>query len=357
MKRKLFVLLVIATLVLSFGTAFAGGGSAPNFGITTDRIKLGEDSDTWNSGMHGLIVNGTNVYAIREGGLFAETEIVMDKSGDNGLTWLNSTGIAVGSDISNYGSAIAIDPVTKSLHYTWSTNSGNVYYSNGTITTQVNGSVGISGSKGKPIAIDGNGDIYIVFPGPSSQLYLTSSSDNGQTFSTPAAITAGDWFSFAADSAGNLFLTYLHNDGGWKLKFTKKLVSGSWSTPAVICSTCSDDPSMVVYDSNRIYVGCGSTIVATSNGGTDWTQYTAPGGSNSVSLAVDSNGLLNYAWDGTYGVNFARTTKSHDPSSWGQVALAIEGGDLPNVAVDADGKAYIMATDAGINTAFFTREE
>jgi hypothetical protein len=356
MKRILLVFLVMALLVLSFGNAFAGG-PAPEFGITTDGIKLGNVKvDTWRNGYHGLIVDGSNIYAVRVGGLFSEAEVVMDKSNDGGLTWLNSTGIARDSGIQGYGSGIAINPVTKSLHYVWAYGGptyNGVYYGNGTITARVNGSVTNYEADSPSIAVDGNGVIHILFTDFVS-IYYTSSSDSGLTFSEPAAIATGLWYSFNADSAGNLYLVY---DNGHY--FMKKPAGGAWSISYSACPSCSrSDPSMAVYDTNRIYFATpDGLIAATSDGGQTWTIYDAPnvatGGLGS--LAVSSDGLLNYTWEQAGSVYFARTTKSNDLSSWGQTVLALAGGTLPNIAVDSAGKAHIMATKG--NVAVFTREK
>ena len=367
MKKTMILMLVIALLVLSFGNAFAG--PAPQFGITTSAIKLGDLAcNTWRPGLKGgLIVDSSNVYAIRIGGLFAEKEVVMDKSNDGGQTWLGSTGIARSSEIKSCGGTIAIDPVTKALHYAWNTSEPlstpgyNVYYGNGIITTRVNGLVEGGYSDFSSIAVDGSGGIHIVFSGPNRTIYYTSSSDNGVTFSEPATIPiigSSDSFSFTADSAGNLFLAYEANTGSWKHYFMKKPAGGSWSSSYDV-GTNDGWPSLAVFDLDRIYIAGNGTIAATSNGGQSWTLHTAPGGSFDSSLAVDSNGILNYAWEGSDGANwntyFARTDKSHDPSRWGQAVLALPEGSLPNIAVDSAGKAYIMSEGAGV--AVFTKED
>jgi len=374
MKRYLLVILVMVLLVLSFGNAFAGG-PPPSFGITTEGIKLGDlKCDTWRNGMHGLIVDGPNVYAARTGGLFSENEVVMDKSNDGGITWLNSTGIARGSEIEACGGGIAINPVTKALHYVWAygypTYDG-IYYGNGSITTRVNGLVTNYESNEISIAVDGNGVIHIVFfaggGAYQSNLYYTSSFDNGLTFSDPTAIASssngndlGD-YSFAADSAGNLYLVYLEHDSYYNYYFMKKPTGSSWSSSPVACPGCEGHPrSMAIYDSNRIYFAMKNKIAATSNGGQTWTLYTAPGNNpgDNCSLAISSDGILNYAWySEDSNVYFARTKKSHDPSSWGQTVVALTGADLPNVAVDSAGKAYIMATRSNGNVAIFTKEK
>jgi hypothetical protein len=265
-----------------------------------------------------------------------------------------------------------MNPITKSLHYAWSTDEpllsprGNVYYGNGTITTRVNGSVESRvGSQSKPVAVDGSGTIHIVFVGPYFQLYYTSSSDSGLTFTEPSAIpgAVGDWFAFTADSSGNLYLAYdiAHY-------FMKKPAGGSWSSPYLVNSgPWGADPSMAVYDSNRIYIAVGGMIAATSDGGQTWTIYTTPGsGSYESSIAVDSNGILNFAWQGVSpdnNVYFSRTDRSHDPSRWGQAVIALPGAALPNIAVNSAGKAYIMARIAYVedsiyrDIAVFTKEK
>lgn len=372
MKRNLLVILVMASLVLSFSNAFAAG-PAPQFGITTSNVKLGDlKCDTWSSGMHQLIVDSsvtsTNVYAVRLGGLFSESEVIMDKSNDGGLTWLNSTGIARNSGIAECAApVIAINPVTKDLHYAWSTYEpllnpqNNIYYGNGTIATRVNGSFETSGGT-KNIAVDQNGVIHIVFVDVTTkQLYYTSSTDNGSTFSGPDAIpqAIGDWISFTADSAGNLYLSY---DSG--RYFMIKLAGGQWSSSYPVCPSCvGADPSMAVYDSSRIYIARKGTIFATSNSGQTWTEYSSPGVGNSYgSLAVDSNGILNYSWQGANSsdIYFARTDRSNDPLRWGTAVLALSPGvpksyNVSNIAVDSAGKAYITA--AGVNgVTVFTKE-
>lgn len=349
MRRDLFVFLIIASLVLSLGNAFAG--EPPSFG---SEIKLGElRENIWQSGMHGLIVDGSNVYAVH---VSSKNEVVLDKSNDRGLTWSHST-IVKGSDINE--SAIAINPVTKELHYAWNTKNPsntirNLYYGNGTTTTRVNGSINRSDSGCSNIAVDGKGVIHIVFAADDEKLYYTKSSDKGVTFSSPAPIASGDWISFKADRAGNLYLAYKGSDNYYY--FMKKPAGGSWSSSYVACTSCrGNDPSMAVYDSNRIYFAAGSTIAATSDGGKTWTTYTVPGrdyGENS--LAVSSNGILNYAWEESGNIYFARTTKSLDPSSWGQPVVALAGGQA-YVAVDSAGKAYIMASRNGV--AIFTKEK
>jgi hypothetical protein len=361
MKRNLFVFLIMAFVVLSSGNAFAD--EPPNFGVSTEGIKLGElRDDTWRSGMHGLIVDGSNVYAVRGGRLISEYEVVVDKSSDGGLTWLQSTGIARHSNIDDSSQpGIALNRVTKELHFVWATYepllspTRNLYYGNGTITTRVNGSINRSDCSN--IAVDGNGVIHIVFSADDEKLYYTSSSDNGVTFSAPAVIASGGWISFASDSAGNLYLAYKGNDSYYY--FMKKPSSGNWSSPYLACTSCQGhDPSIAVYDSNRIYFAVADTIVATSNGGQTWTTYTAPGQSPPHwvrSLAVSSDGILNLAWGDFDNVYFVRTIKSHDPSLWGQTVLALTEAKLPNVAVDSAGKAYIMATRNG--SAIFIKEK
>lgn len=354
MKVNLIVFPVIALLVLSFGNAFAD--EPPGFG---EGIKLGEVwRDTWQSGMHGLIVDGSNVYAVRVGGLDSEKEVMLDKSNDGGMTWLHST-IARGPDI--LVAAMAINPVTKELHYAWNTyepnRTRNLYYGNGTITKRVNGSLKLNSSKCSNIAVDGNGVIHIIFAADNGKLYHTSSTDNGVTFSAPAAIASGNWIALALDSAGSLYLVYKGNDGNYY--FMKKTAGGTWITPSPdpACANCpGNDPSIAVYDSERIYFAVRGKVAASSDGGKTWTPYTIPGqGHGESSLAISSNGILNYAWyvvDGN--VHFARTTKSHDPSSWGQPVIALAGAS-PNVAVDSAGKAYIVAAKS--KDAIFKREK
>lgn len=77
------------------------------------------------------------------------------------------------------------------------------------------------------------------------------------------------------------------------------------------------------------------------------------------SLAVSSDGLLNYAFMATDGVYFARTTKSFDPTSWGPAVLVFRGAIEPNVAVDSAGKAYIAATKnySDNSVIVFTKEK
>lgn len=361
MKRILFVFLVMASLVLSLGNAFAE--ELPNFGISTEGIKLGFSQDTWQSGMHGLITDGSDVYAVRVEEFTSGRKVVMDKSNDGGLTWLHST-IASGSDVRI--AAIAINPVTKELHYAWNTYesdmSRNLYYGNGTTTTRVNGSMGlISGCFN--IAVDGVkvngvvGVIHIVFAASDGQIYYTSSSDNGVRFSKPLAVAAGNWISFTTDRAGNLYIAYRGSDRNHY--FIKKSAGGHWSDSYLACISCSGaDPSMAVYDSERIYFAVKSKIAATSDGGKTWTSYTVPGQDHGESsLAVSPSGILNYAWSGSDGnVYFARTTKSHDPSSWGQPVIVLVG-EQPNVAVDSTGKAYIMARKSEYNFIYFTKEK
>jgi len=359
MKRTLLVFLVVALFVLSFGNAFAAG-PAPQFGITTGEVKLG-DGDTWKSDYHGMIVDGTYVYSVR---VYPERvgggqEVVMDKSNDGGLTWQGSTGITRGSDIDFNGASIAINPVTKALHYIWITYDPfsvphyNYYYGNGTVTTRVNGSSDVSSDSGC-IAVDGNGVIHIVFLGSDNAVYYTSSSDTGVTFSGPVPVPTDpvsyNMLSFTADSAGSLYLLY--GSGG---KFMKKTAGGSWSASYAACQV-QNDTSMVVYDSTHLYFAGNGTIGISTNGGQTWTCHATPfnvTGAND-SLAV-SGGLLNYAWGETDGVHFVRTTKSNDPTSWGTPALAIPGGNLPNIAVDPAGKAYITAQKEGMTV--FTKEK
>lgn len=368
MKRNLLVLLVLASIVMSFGSAFAG--APPSFGSV---VKLGDlQADTWSSGMHGLIVNSSNVFAVRIGGLFSEKEVVMDKSNDGGSTWLKSTGIASGTDIKAYGTTIAINPANGVPHYAWATFESsppyyNIYFSNGTSTTKVNGSV--LATESQNIAVDKTGVIHIVFVGPDNQLFYTSSSNNGATFSDPTAITGaiGDWISFTADPDGNLFLVYMyyHNTPPtphWDQKFMKS-VGQSWLSFDACNEACSGDPSMAVYNSQKIYIATRDKIVATFDGGQTWilpADITPAIGCYISSLAVSSNGMLNVAWESANNVYFARTTK--DPAqqiTWSQPALAIPGGELPHVAVDSNGKAYIMATKdtANGNIAVFVKEQ
>ncbi|MBI4690326.1 MAG: hypothetical protein HY754_08690 [Nitrospirae bacterium] len=144
----------------------------------------------------------------------------------------------------------------------------------------------------------------------------------------------------------------------------QKRGGGLWSEPSTNCLSCNGEPSIAVFDPNNIYIGAGDIIVAGSYDGQTqtwtWTQHTAPGGDSSSSLAVSSNGILNYAWAGNGGIYFSRTTKSHDLSRWIPTpVLALPGGVYPNLAVDSAGKAYIMATHEGgaSRTAVFTKEK
>jgi len=361
----------MAMLVLSFSSAFAGG-PAPQFGITTGEIKLGDTYlDNWRVGYHGLIVDGMNVYSVRGypekvGGSVLGIEVVMDQSSDGGLTWQNSVGIARDPNILGQGSLIAINPVTKALHYAWNTYeplltpSWNLYYGNGTTTTRVNGSLDVQTYADSSMAVDGTGVIHFVFTASDTAVYYTSSSDNGVTFSAPAAIPgAFGWSQFTADSAGNLYLVDSNNSTN--AYFLRKPAGGQWSNPVAVCTNCArNDPSIAVYDSNRIYLQWGDIIAATSNGGVNWTVSPVPAGSIwGGILAVSSDGLLNYAFMATDGVYFARTTKSFDPTSWGPAVLVFRGAIEPNVAVDSAGKAYIAATKnySDNSVIVFTKEK
>ena len=390
MRRSVWTLVMVMSVALTLMASPAlavsgqGGGNQPTFGVDASKVKLG-NGFIWSSygGNHIATVDAVGgdgvLYpivfsAFGDENINGDVEVNVAESWDNGSLWYINAVVGRGN-IYSEGISVATTTITRP-HVIWGQYDDtlaiwNLMYNKGrTPQTAVN----ISGTHNVcyhciSIAGTARDTLNISYTDNSGNVYFINSGNNGATFNTPVPIgTGGQETSIGADAAGNVFLAW--DSGPGNIFFSKKLVGETWSTPAMINSTITGHtPSIAVLDDQNIYVAWegynGAVVAYTSNGGASWNRSVAGDSSfTSPSLAVDTSSGNSYGDLSVVGngndpmASILMYRSTNGGVSWitGPVTVMTESL-YPNITVDSQGRAHIMAGDSYNESVYYTREK
>jgi len=302
--------------------------------------------------------------------------IAVDINGNIYIVWYD------GRDLRNY------------IYFAKSTDGGASFGPNVRVDNSGQGSVFPS------IAVDTNGDIYVVFHEErgNPDIYFAKSTDGGASFGpnvrvddSGSSLTQQAMPSIAVDANGDIYVTWRdeRNLGGGRLDiyFAKSTDGGnSFGRNVRVDDTGSstssqDEPSIAVDANGNICVAWGdyrngnkdiyfakSTDAGASFGTNIRVDDTGSSSSRQAepSIAVDTNGNINIAWrdnrNDDYAIYF---TKSIDGGASFASNVRVDstgvlpsGGQYkPSVAVDADGDVYVVWGDErnGNSDIYFAR--
>lgn len=365
---------------------FAAGGSSIAFGITAPKTKIGDAGGhpTYGGGQHNIAVYGNEVYVAYTNinDYTNEREVCVGKSLDGGLTWQRSEVIAHGPNIDIDGAAIAVgpdlsNPAAKIIHVAWGeldplTGQMAIYYARqpgaGSGRVKISGSIPADGYA-RSLAADGVGGVHVSFSN-SYGVYYSRSLDGGANFDTIGEVidnTYPNESSIAADSAGNVYVAWWYYNQG--VFFSRRLAgSGVWSPPVKMNGAIPlSYVSLAVQDVNHIYIAWGGnpqqlTVASTANGGlnaVDWIQNAVINHRvDNPSIVVDATGVVSIVWADTtattWGTYFSRSTDGG--RRWTTPIYVDSTRRFPNLAVDSNGKVYMMLSGYGEDIVYFTKE-
>jgi len=260
---------------IGFATSTDGGstwtsGSLPGLtslyqGGTYDRVS--DPAVAYNADFSTWLISGL---AITSSSGVVGKAVTVNRSTDGGLTWGNAVNVSVGSGSAFFDKEwITCDNTSTSTHY------GNCY-----------------------VEYDNNGS--------GNKIYMTKSSDGGQTWSTPVLTSAtGLGGQPLVQPGGTVVVPYESNSGAIR-SFESTNGGSTWSSPTTIATIqehsnsgglrTSALPSAAMDSSGKIYVAwqdcrfqascAGNDIVmSTSTNGTTWSsvsRITSDGGDHFI---------------------------------------------------------------------------
>lgn len=338
-----------------------------------------------DTGDINLMNSNTNVYVVNPspGGGNSNTMVFTVQSNPEYMTQTNisndnyeSSHTRIGIDAQNSLDVvwdIALPAGNSKIIFTRSTDRGITW------SSQVSVSAEKSDATRPDIAVKSTGELNVVWMENLSQydVYFGRSTDNGATWTTPLNIsntlTVDSYYpAVAVDNYGNLNVVWIENrrmstNNVWlrDIYFSRSTNGGTvWSAPALLYETkCVCPPAIAVDSAGRIFVAYrfgeladeGEILVISSgDGGTSWSspKLVSVGAGDAInpSLAVDSNGYVNLAWQqivsGDYDIFHARSTDLG--ANWNQpvnVSQTYGESRRPSITVDSLGNLIISWDD------------
>ena len=304
----------------SLGTAFAA--SAPVFSPPQNV------SDTLLAGFApSIATDGRNVYAAWHEIIGDNSEIFLTASRDDGSTWSTPQNI---SDSLPHSREPSVTTDGTTVYATWHEIIGDnseIFLTasrddGSTWSTPQNISYGPYSGFRPAIATDG-ASIYVVWEdvlnANNHEVFLTISTDNGSTWSTPQDISDSSPLpslspSVATDGT-HLYLTWEESIGGiGEILFTASRDDGStWSTPQNISNSSADSlTSSVSTDGTHVFVtweeSIGDTweilLTSSTDGGSTWStpQKISNSSADSSTSSVSTDGTHLYlTWEESIG--------------------------------------------------------
>ena len=229
------------------------------------------------------------------------------------------------------------------------------------------------------LAVDSSGNIYLASQGPSANrfpaIYVSRSSDEGATFSTPVQASDGTSLpgtpSIALDSAGNVYLVWVNCPfGGCYLWFNHSNDGGASFGSQVALSSTEDAPSfsLTVGSAGSVYIASairssGVALTWSVDGGTTFNRTGVASGAQQsfgkTQVAVDAVGNVNMVWDQgnaiSYSVFFGRSVNGGATFSSINIGASRWPGQ-PQIALGTGGEINIVWVGPSPNyDVFFER--
>ena len=321
--------------------------------------------------------------------------IFFSRSTDGGVNF--STPVNISNDPSDSANPqIAVD-ATGNISVVWENDTINlgVFYAHSTdggvsFSSPLPLSTNTSGSYGPQLAVDANGNIFVVWEDDFStraHVSFSRSADKGATFSTPQLNLSKDSTGnstapmIALDGGGNINVVWVDDSPGYfAIFFTRSSDNGTtFSTAKGISNTSGDsaNPQLAVDASNNVHVvwqhntpqvfNSDIFFARSADGGATFTNpplnlSANPGNSTNPWLAVDSAGNLNLGWADTTptirgNILFSQSADAGVTFSAPQ-NLSNDAGGSSNVQIAADknGNLDVVWSDgtSGINQILFS---
>ncbi|MGB0385128.1 MAG: DNRLRE domain-containing protein [Ardenticatenaceae bacterium] len=260
-----------------------------------------------------------------------------------------STPMGIGTDDDNKVPALAVD--SQDNAYVVFEDHEDIYYttnSGGSFSTPIE--IGTGKNKTPDIAVDGNGDVSVVFHRDEGGKDIYYTTNSGGSFSSPISVGTDDENkepAIAVDSNGNRYVVFEDDED---IYYTTNS-GGSFSTPIEIGTGKNKTPDIAV-DGNAD----AAVVFHRDEGGKDIYYTTNSGGSFSSpisvgtdddnkepAIAVDSNGDAHVVFKDHNEIYY--TT-----NSGGSFSSPIEISDsdksqLPDIAVDRNGDVHVAFED------------
>ena len=294
-------------------------------------------------------------------GISRNPNIAVDGRGNVNVVWRDNT-------LSNF-----------EIFFTRSTDRGR------TFSFPVNVSVSPGSSRLPKIAVDGDGNISIIWhddtPGPFD-IFFSRSTDGGLTFSAPInlSVTGGDSIlsggpHIAAGANGNINIVwreFIPSSPIVEILFTHSADGVNFSAPLILSVNApggvADRPRIYVDSNGNINVVWPNTTPGNRNifftRSTDGGQTfsfplnlsASPGASNRPRMAIDSSGNINVVWHDTTPGNrdifFSHSANGVIFSFPVNISSNPSNSQNPNIAVDTDGNLSVFWQDGAPGNRF-----
>ena len=299
----------------------------------TDGTHNSSSSDYTQATIHGLVYNGSTLYALTDGGIF--------HSESNGESWeqdMNknlSTLLLVGGDAAPDFSYFAAG----------AENNGTLTLANGaTIWTQA---VGEGGGKTFISQTDGQ-----IIYGASTNGMLHRSTDRGITWTNnilPNSLSQGSFECDVSETNPNVVATcgptnvYLTTDGGndnFPAITKNNLISGG---PVCVAISKSNP--------NYLYVAGTSAVYSTTDQGKSWTKSTTSLGGTPTSITTDPNDPTHVYLTISGGSSKHFFISTDAGVTWTAPATNLPNLNYQEITVDRSGHIYI-SNDYGVLGSF-----
>jgi hypothetical protein len=268
--------------------------------VATTEWSLPNSTGYTHSDMHGLEFVGNTIYSLSDGGIY--------KSTDYGDNWTN---ISVGLSIRQF------------YRMASGSNSATVF----TGGAQDNGSVTRNSSSVMNDWLGADGMEGLVSPTNASNIWGTS--QYGQLYrSTDGGSTRSNMYNFNANWITPIAIhptneTILFGGGAGVFKSTNSGSTFSKISGTTISSNL-DDIAIAPSNANYIYASVGNSLYVTTNGGTNWSTYTAPGSISDICVSPSSPSKI---WITTTSGTGRVYVSTNSGSSFTNIS-----GSLPSIA-------------------------
>jgi len=319
-------------------------------------------------------------------------EIMFARSIDGGLTF--SAPVNVSHDASTSSSPqVAVDS-TGNIFVVWENDSGvlGILFSRSvdggvTFSAPAMISTNTTGSVSPQMAVGPNGNVYLGWEddfSSGSDISFSRSLDHGQTFSPPASLPHGVGNSTGVqlnvDAAGNVNAAWSNDSPGNSDIFFSRSTNGGlnfsaplnisktpgFSSNALLAADAAGNISVIWTDNVPPATAMDIFYARSSNGGTSFSSpiniSNNSGFSADPSLAVDSAGNINVAWDDTTpgkdDIFFSRSTDSGATFATPQNLSNNSGSStIPQMVADKNGSLNVVWQDTtpGVSQIFFSR--
>jgi hypothetical protein len=223
-------------------------------------------------------------------------------------------------------------------------------------------------SSNSDIAVDNSGNICVVWQDYAMgnwEIYYSTSSDGGATWSTPVNISKNARVSaqpaIAMDNSGNLHVVWQDNSPThWEIYYATSTDGGAtWSTPVIITGDdyISEYPDIAIDSSSNLHVVWQDGIpnseiyyAISPDGGTSWSHLVNisrnPSSKSELpDITIDNDDNLHVVWDddatSDWEIYYATSSDgvwwstpdniSHSTEYSGGAAIAIDNSDNPHV--------------------------